>query len=159
MPSEEVLKLFDRAEVQAKLAKKFWVPCSDCGESGMELRGSPPRPQGGPCSVCQGSGRQYPLRTLCLRKSTALINPQHPKRCKECINGYLFNDAPDAIWDAVRAKRGDILISSLHDQPGNSIEVNLWDGGYGNVEADEGYQGQEALERVTLRALEAANAN
>lgn len=36
------------------------VICSTCNGSGLDLRGCPPQPQGGPCTDCNGSGKVKP---------------------------------------------------------------------------------------------------
>lgn len=139
----------DRAEVQAELAEKFVVP-SPIRYDGWDDPGGthPPTCQCAEVGKAYGSGRVYPLR-------------RKPRYTYEGCEPYVFNDAPDALWDAVRAKGWRILIETeVHIRVVKIVP---------NDDVGECYQqlsrfdwngelwGQAALELAVLRALEASD--
>ena len=92
-----------KAAVEAK--------CQSCGGSGMELRGSPPQPQGGECSDCHGTGRKYPsLSRVCPGRRYIDMSGEHkishsvPIRGRRCRCAIISNGSgrvPDVTLEKV----------------------------------------------------------
>ena len=159
MPSQEVLKLDIRAQVRAYLTAEMWGPCSKCLGFGQlvthNLCGDNPPMSGGDCPDCQGSGKQFLLRKPCPesipRQGRECEIPCSPDCEGECEGvGYVFNDSPDALWDAIRARRGTYYRVEGFDD-GNAVLI--YGTLHGLVDHDEGLRGQAAIELAVARAL------
>ncbi len=159
MPSQEVLKSDMRAQVRAYLAAEMWVPWSKTTtDDHVELH---------------QRGKQFLLRKDCgwytqnyygeivlgsrrckdgMEFSTARERDTlgwTEKECRFCNRlGYLFDDSPDALWDAVRAKLWEIEVSAV-TMLGTMVTVN----GNPHVAPREGLRGQAAIELAVARAL------
>ena len=85
--------------------------CQSCGGSGMELRGSPPQPQGGECSDCHGTGRKYPsLSRVCPGRRYIDMSGEHkishsvPIRGRRCRCAIISNGSgriPDVTLEKI----------------------------------------------------------
>ena len=171
MPSAEVLEA--QATIQADLAARFWVPCPDCGQSGMELRGSPPQPQGGICSNCHGSGRRYPFQVRCpcdyqdydrhecwdcYRGGKHYLDGA--KLCKRCTgNNFIYAATLDTFCEAFRAKGWKFSVLTGLDNDGDSMYLSERDMGGELVRLEmvghkDGLTGMAALEMAAWKTLE-----
>lgn len=164
MPSQEVLKSFDRAQVRAYLSAEMWGPCPTCAEIVERDHG-----WGSGCPDCQGSGKQFLLRKACPDEECQRNKGQvlwtfegqdtqfidHP----ECDGvTYQFDDSPDALETAWLAKGWSLQIAS-HPFPvggnGNLVIVRVGSPSktIGEVFTDEQLRGQAASELGLARAL------
>ncbi len=170
MPSQQALKLDMRAQIRAYLAAETWVPWS---VTGPDEGGTIDDPE------LTLSGKQFLLRQACPRKhlhrdhyginqprgrciwcesdsypstQSCLNDPE----CHECCGlGYLFDDSPDALWDAVRAKGWSI---DFEQWPSGDTVIILsmyerWESVGDGVIYEEGLRGQSAIELAVARAL------
>ena len=186
MPSQEV----DRAQVRAYLSAEMWVPCpcaatlGRCRSCVEQTRLQLPLHQQ-EC-ICQGSGNQFLLRKVCDRCRgygtyehdygqasfyTGCSNcgghqsPEVPNRSDVSDEdrglGYLFNDSPDALWDAVRVKGWQVDYNVGAEKCGDTVEVypEYPEDSYGTykllaeVNPLEKIFGQAAIELAVARAL------
>jgi len=116
------------------------------------------------CPDCGGSGVRYPLRKICPGETH---NPCHEEiKClwsyeyrelPTCTDGYVYNDAPDALTEAVRAKGWDYKIVSFKDGDYAMIRGCMVNGtrDRGVVIPDEELRGYDALKLAVCRAIEA----
>ena len=166
MPSQEVLKSDMRAQVRACLAAEMWGPCPACGDT-VDPGGNPyfsiggnEMPDGSDCPDCHGTGKQFLLRKACIN---AHDGPYWcvANQCAVCSPGdgssglgYLFDDSPDALWDAVRALADSWAVGEWAWS--GFIHVNLWKDQLciGMVANDDQItDAQAAIELAVARAL------
>ncbi len=158
-----------RARVRAYLAAEMWVPCGKC-EGGIHyiIRGDYELS----CGPCQGSGKQFLLRKDCslcrAREGFWIEDGQGATKinCAKCGGdgrrttkypdgvglGYLFDDSPDALWDAVREKGWTITHWSYPNEPGDTVSVDAGEV-LRMVSPAEELRGQAAIELALARAL------
>jgi len=142
------------------------------------------------CPVCHGSGRRYLLRRECDKcrgygtvdldygQASFYIgcsscgghqSPQVPNRNDVSDQdkglGYVYDDSPNALTEAIRAKGWTHQIHSRPFWRGDSIGIFKWEGDLehvrgelvelGRVEPVEGFRDTEALEIALYRACRA----
>ena len=164
-------------DAQAGLLE-FTVPCgySDVVE-GFELvcingKVSMDGQVNSPHNDCHGSGVRYPFRLACpvgakYVKDSIHGHYEHGQTCCSGL-GYIFNDSPQVLWQAVRdrgwigafdqgqADQGDMVFSwSLRDDGRYDERIGFVSNGSTFIPdsgPDEGLRGQDALETALHRA-------
>lgn len=98
----------------------------------------------------------YPLRKQCpnLRKF-----PGFHDECTDCADGWLYNDSPGVLTDAIREKGWSYDIVSS-DPTGDRVLILTGDRpSIGRCMPDDGLRFPAALELAALRAVEATKEN
>lgn len=105
---------------------------------------------------CSYTDDHFPLRLPC-PKSGSWINypPYITHNGCDCIDGYIFNPDPDALWDAVRAKGWDL---TMHITVGYPERIYIGNGrGLGKqiaaVKEKDKLRGQAAIQEAVARAV------
>lgn len=138
-------------------------PCPDCGGSGLDLRGCPPQPQGGPCWSCKGSGsvRRFPkLWRECYHWVTGdgLSAVQvDTLECEDCSGtSWVFAPTLVSLLNAVPC----VHISFDSQEEGRwkcRMVLIAPDGNYGQDVSGEGTNHEEAIKAALAKVALAAS--
>ncbi len=133
------------ADIKGMLAEKVFVACPIRQDSWDDVGGTHP-----PVCDCQGSGKRWLLRGECPGPNGYGCHDEECTRCSGLM--YVFNDAEDAIPEAIAAMGWTCTPSLFND--GWMIGVGII-GSFGRVNPKEGITSlTHALAIGLLRALD-----
>ncbi len=158
-------------ELEILLAEWFTLPCINCagmGGWGEYLPGGdsqgndPTSPE--TCPDCGGTGVRHPLQKPCPGKEDGNYAWYTTGRCSICgttdsvEHGWVWNDAVDALTEAIRAKGWSYQINGYADEEetGDIVVIYTFDSNetLGRVGHQEGLRGHRAMLVAGLRTPE-----
>lgn len=99
----------------------------------------------------------FPLQTECWCMAYAPYSPESDHgKTPQCTDGWLFNDAEDALTEAIRAKGWILDVFADPSDEGDWVIIyrSPIDDNPATVKPSEGLRGRAAVEQALLRAVE-----